>query len=141
MRLRDLFGAQQHVVIIDGDWDWATAATVSEEVVFRAPHDLKLTAVRWIPKTAVVGHATNYITLSVVNKGDDGTGTTVMALHAFDDAGTVDDIAAYDEHAIDLSGTAANILADAGDVISVEKEVGGTGESGDGILIIEYISN
>lgn len=139
MRLRDLFGAQQ--VGFQCPVLWTTDSNVGEEVAFRAPHDLKITAVRWIPKTAVVGHATNFVGMTVNNRGSDGTGTTDMATHDFDDAGTVDDITAFDEHAVDLSSTAADLLADAGDVITVEKTVGGSGEAGDGLVIIEYVSN
>ena len=136
MRLRDLFDTQsaQHIFPIAV----ATAGTDNESPIFRAPFNLKVTAVRFIPETAVVGGATNFATVAVRNKGAAGTGTTVVASKAFDTA-TTDDVAAFDEDAITLSATAANLLVAEGEVLAANVTKDGTGESIDGILIVEYI--
>lgn len=138
MRLRDLFGPQ--IVVIPCPAGWGTAATVSEVPAFVAPHDLKLTAVRFVPLTAVVGHATNNAVLSVNNRLLVGVGTGIMASKAYDTV-TDDDVIAYDEDAVTLSATASLLLAAEGDVITIEKAVGGTGESIDGFMQLEYVSN
>ena len=137
MRARDLFGPQ--VVEFKLPVAWGTAATVSEEVSFRAPHPLRINDVRFTPDSAITGNATNFATLRVRNKGLAGTGTTVMATLAFDTP-TTDDVAAFDEKAIPVSATSANRNAVEGDVIAVEKTVGGTGLAIDGVLTVEYVS-
>ena len=134
--LRDsLLGNDRHYA--DVPVAWATAATADEHPVFRAPYACEVKAVRYVPESAITGHATNYATLSLQNKGAAGTGTTEVASFAFDTA-TTDDVAAMDEKAITLSGTAANLDLATGDVVSIKKAVAGTGLALDGILIIEF---
>ena len=115
---------------------FATAGTADEFPAFRAPYACVVTAVRFIPETAVTGTATNYGTLSAQNKGVAGTGTTEICSFAFDTA-TTDDVAAFDEKALTLSGTAANLALAAGAVVSIKKAVAGTGQVLDGIVIFE----
>jgi hypothetical protein len=115
---------------------WATAGTAGEEPAFRAPIRLQVTAVRFIAKTAFAGHGTNYATVSLQNKGSAGTGTTEIASKAFDTP-TTDDVAAFDEAAITLSATAANLILAQGDVVSIKKAVAAAGLAIDGIIIIE----
>jgi len=115
---------------------WATAATTGDVIVLRAPIRMQLTAVRFLADVAITGHADNNATVSVINKGAAGAGTTEMASKAFDTP-TTDDVAQYDESAITLSGTAANLVAAAGDLISVKKAVAGDGLAVAGTIVIE----
>lgn len=119
---------------------WATAGTVSEVVAFRAPFKLTITAVRLLADAAVTANATNFATIEVRNKGAAGSGTVVMASHAFDTV-TTDDVAAFDEKALVLSATAANLDAAEGDVIAIRKTVGGTGLAVAGAVVVEYRSS
>jgi hypothetical protein len=135
MTTRDtLLGTRRFAVYIP--LAWATAGTTGEEPALRAPIRLQVTAVRFIAKAAITGHATNYATVSVENKGAAGTGTTEVASFAFDTP-TTDDVAAFDEKAITLSGTAANLILVAGDVVSIKKAVAASGLAVSGIIIIE----
>lgn len=115
---------------------FATAGTADEFPLFRAPYACVVTAVRYVPETAITADGTNFSTLSVDNKGAAGTGTTEIASFAFDTA-TTDDVAAMDEKAITLSGTAANLALAAGDIVAVQKAVDGTGIALDGLIIVE----
>jgi len=64
-------------------------------------------------------------TLSLINKGQAGAGSTVVATLAL--VGGVN-LAAFDESALALSGTPANLVVAAGDVLQWQSlPVGGTG--------------
>lgn len=115
---------------------FATAGTADESPIWRAPIACRVTAVRYLAETAITGTATNYGTLSLQNKGTAGSGTTEIATFAFDTP-TTDDVAAFDEKALTLSGTPANLVLAAGDVVSVKKAVAGTGQVLDGMIVIE----
>ena len=114
----------------------ATAGTADEQPAFRAPFACRVTAVRYVPETAITADGTNYATLSAQNKGSAGSGTDEIASFAFDTA-TTDDVAAMDEKALTLSGTPANLVLAAGDVVSVKKAIAGSGLALDGIVIFE----
>lgn len=95
-----------------------------------------VTAVRYLANAAYTGAATNYRSFQVRNKGQAGTGTTVVA--QLDGINAVN-LAAFDEAAITLSGTAANLVVNDGDVLSSYSLHVGTGLADPGgKLIIEY---
>lgn len=95
-----------------------------------------VTAVRYLPNANYTGAATNYRSFQVRNKGAAGSGTTVVA--QLDGIGGVN-LAAFDESAITLSGTAANLVVNDGDVLSSYSLHVGTGLADPGgRLIIEY---
>src|SRR4051812_42240746 len=55
------------------------AATATElQNVFRVPYAAKIVSVELIPDGAVTGQATDYTSLSVINAGTGGVGTTVL---------------------------------------------------------------
>ena len=134
MQRDNLLGVERWIVRLK--LAMATAADAEEQPAFRAPYPLTITAVRYIPETAITADGTNYATLSAQNKGTDGTGTDEIASFAFDTA-TTDDVAAMDEKALTLSGTPANLVLAAGDVVSVKKAIAGSGLALDGIVIFE----
>jgi len=136
MKLANLFGPQRHVhQFADAV---ATAGTELEEVCFLAPFNIKIDAVYIVPTTAIADDATDYVGVAVKNKGTAGTGTTVVASRDFDAADGSDDVAACTDAALTLSSTAANLLVDAGETLTAAVTKGGSGESLDGILVIEY---
>ncbi len=138
MRASDLLG-DQVLVSQPSPTGWATAATVSEEPVFRAPFDLTVTAVYFIPNAALAGTATNFATLSVVNKGLAGAGTTAVASLAIDTP-TTDDLADGVPKPITLATATADKEVDAGEVLAIAKTVAGTGAviAAGGVFVIHY---
>jgi hypothetical protein len=117
----------------------ATAGTVQDQVIGEAPFAGTVTEVTIIPEAAVTANATNFRTFRVVNKGQAGAGTTVVATFATDTV-TTDDLAAFDEKTIPLSGTAANLVVAAGDVLAADETVTGTGVAHGGYTIKVTIS-
>ncbi len=116
----------------------ATAGTVDEIVAFRAPFNCTVTAVRYLPAAALSGVTATEVTLAVDNRGLDGLGTTEIASLSFI---TTVDAVAFDEKAITLSTTAADLDAVEGDIITIVKTVTSTGLALDGTVEIEFISN
>jgi hypothetical protein len=135
-KLQDLIGAVTFRLVCPVGW--ATAATVSEEPMFRAPFACTVTAVRLLAKGAITAHGTNFATIEARNKGTAGTGTTSVAALAFDTP-TTDDVAAYDEKAIPLSGTAANLNLAEGEVLAIRKTVAASGLAVDGVVEVDIV--
>ena len=102
----------------------AIAAASNGSAPIRAEYAGTVTSVTYVPSAAMTGAATNNRTISVVNRGQDGTGSTVVASLNFA-SGT--NAAAYDEKDITLSGTAANLVVAEGDILEVRSAAVGTG--------------
>lgn len=83
-----------------------------------------VSGVELVADGAITGAATNHRSYSIVNKGQDGLGTTVIATLAFD-SGV--DATAFKALAITLSATAANLDVAAGDVLVFQSTAIGTG--------------
>lgn len=94
-------------------------------IVGEAPFAGTVTAVTYTPNANLTGADTDSRTLSVVNKGLDGNGTTSVASKAFTASVNALD---YDETTITLSGTAANLVVAEGAILAfVSTHVGSTG--------------
>lgn len=90
-----------------------------------APFAGTVTAVTYTPDAQLTGADTDSRTLALVNKGADGNGTTSVASKAFTNGVNAND---FDETAITLSGTAANLVVAAGDILAfTSTHVGSTG--------------
>lgn len=111
-----------------------TANATQDLAVGTAPFAGTVSAVTIVPEAAVTAHGTNYRTFRLVNKGQDGAGTTVVATFATDTV-TTDDLAAFDEKTIPLSGTAANLVVAAGDVLAADETVAAAGVAHGGYTI------
>lgn len=106
----------------------ATAAGADASGLLVAPFDCTLTAASLIPLTVLTGANTESRTLQVFNRGQAGSGTTLMASKAFTSGVNAP---AEDETALTLSVTAADLVITAGDVIEVKSlHVGATGLAG-----------
>lgn len=92
----------------------ATAGNDLNTVAMIAPRAGTVTAVTYTTVTAITGANTNTRSVSLVNKGQSGAGSTVIATLEFDSG--VNTVAG-DEKAITLSATAANLVVAAGDVL------------------------
>ena len=132
-RLSDMLNVIRFHVPIPVDFN--TAGTADEEPVLIAPIACTVTGVTLVPETAITGHATNYATLSLENKGAAGTGTDEIASFAFDTP-TTDDVAAFDGKALTLSATPANLDLALGDVVSIKKAIAAAGMVLDGFVLI-----
>jgi hypothetical protein len=104
-----------------------------ETALFVAPFDATIEkASLTLPMPPSRAQNTNSRTLSVINKGAAGAGTTEIASKAF--VSTVN-ANAFDETAITLSGTAANLNVVAGDVIAFKSAHVGSGLADGGGLV------
>jgi hypothetical protein len=83
----------------------------------QAPFAGVVSAVRYIPTAALSGANTNSRTLNLYNRGQAGSGTTVVASLAL--LASVD-LVANDEKAITLTATAADRVVAAGDTLDWE---------------------
>ncbi|MFE4701080.1 hypothetical protein ACFRIC_28875 [Streptomyces sp. NPDC056738] len=109
-----------------------TAGNDNDSVLTQAPYACTVTAVQYVPVAAITGANTNSRTLTLVNKGADGTGTTTVATLALTSGVN---LAANDEKAITLSGTAANLVLAAGDTLLWRSTHVGTGITDPGGLV------
>jgi hypothetical protein len=74
----------------------------------------------------VTANGSTYRTFTLVNKGQDGNGTTAIAVFATDTP-TTDDIADFDEKALTLSSTAADLVVAKGDILALVETHASTG--------------
>lgn len=103
--LRRTYRAQALAVATAGN-DLSTVIKVTEAGT--------VAAVTYTPVAALSGAATNTRTLNLINKGSDGTGTTLVATLALVSGVN---LVAFDEKTITLSATAANLEVEAGDIL------------------------
>lgn len=117
----------------------SAANAAQDTVIGEAPFDGEVSEVRVVSEGAVTANGTNYRTLRVVNRGQAGAGTTVVASLALDTP-TTDDLAADDEKAIPLSGVANATVVVEGDVLDFDETVTGTGLAHTGLKVEVDIS-
>lgn len=92
----------------------ATAAT-ADQVIGEAPAAGRVVSVTYTPEAASTGAASpDSRTYTLVNKGTDGSGSTNIATLALV-AGV--NLVAFDEKAITLNATAANLVVAKGDIL------------------------
>lgn len=92
----------------------STAGNDDDTVLAQAPFAGTVTAVQYVPEAAITGAATNHRTISLVNKGQAGSGTTTIASLTFDNGVNA---TANNEVSLTLSGTAANLVVAEGDTL------------------------
>jgi len=123
-------GASPNVKRLQATLPGVGAAVAQDQNVGEAPFAGTVTSVSYTPEANLVGTATNFRTLRLLNKGQDGNGTTVIASLAFDSgAVTADD---FDERAIPITG---NAQVAAGDILAWDETVTGTGLASPGGLV------
>lgn len=115
----------------------ATAGNDLSTELLVVPSDGTVTSVTYIPVSTITGAATNNRTVSLVNKGQSGGGSTVVATLTFD-VGI--NATGSDEKAITLSATPANLNVSAGDVLLWQSTHVGTGIADPGGLVNLTIS-
>jgi cytochrome c1 len=110
-----------------------TAGGAQDETIGKAPFDGTVTAVTIVPEAALTADNTNNRTFRLVNKGQAGAGTTVVASYQSNVAGG--SLVAFDEKALTLSGTPANLTVAQDDVLAADEVVAGTGVAHSGYTI------
>lgn len=83
-----------------------------------------VTSVTYLPDAAATGDNTNTRTFTLVNKGSDGSGTTVVATLALT---TGVNLVAFDEKAFTLSAVAGATTVAAGDILALVSTHGASG--------------
>jgi len=109
------------------------ATATADQNVGEAPVAGTVTGVSYTPEANITGADTDTRTLTLVNKGAAGAGSTVIATLAFTNGvnGT-----AFDEKAFTLSATAANRVVAAGDILAfVSTHAGSSGLADPGGLV------
>jgi hypothetical protein len=113
----------------------ATAGTAQDTVIGEAPFAGTVTEVSFYPETAVAAAASNIRTFRLVNKGQSGAGTTVIASRS---TVTSNSMVAYDEWTVTLSATAADLVVAAGDVLIFDETIGASGVAhGGGVVKVQ----
>lgn len=113
--------AQPYYRILQEDIPAVAAASSDSKLVAKAPNDLAIQRVTYAPKTTMTGQATNNRQIRLINRGQDGNGTTVLASLSFG-AGT--NAAAKVERTIPLVGSP---VVTGGDLLDLESNAVGTG--------------
>jgi hypothetical protein len=119
MQVKDLRGDHVFAIPVPGQ---ATAGTADEFVALVAPFDMTITRVKWVPTTAVTANGSNYFTLTLRNRTT-GAGTALAAQRSY----AATNSTAFAAEDMTLSGTEAALNVAAGDVLTIEKLVTGTG--------------
>lgn len=117
----------------------ATKEATQDQVIGEAPFAGTVSAASITPEAAGTANGTNYRTFKIVNKGAAGSGTTAVATFATDTP-TTDDLKAFDEKALPLSGTAADLVVAAGDILAVVETVAAEGLAHSGYKVAVEIS-
>jgi hypothetical protein len=110
----------------------ASAGNDEVDEVVVCEYNGTVASVTYSPDATITGAATNNRTVSLVNKGQSGAGSTVIATLNF---GNGTNAAAGDEKTIPLSGTAANLVVASGDVLEWQSTHIGTGIADPGGLV------
>ena len=84
---------------------------------------LVITAIKWLPSAAMTANGTNFVTLSVRNRGAAGAGTVVPASRAWSATNSV----ALTPEALTLSSTATDLQFATGDELTAGWVHSGTG--------------
>lgn len=129
-------GAAPFVVKLEAELP-ASATGASASSTIRVPFDGTVTSVTYAPVAAITGAATNNRTISVVNHGQAGAGTTVMATLTYN-SGT--NSAAFDENTIPLSGVTGATAFLTGDILEVKSVFNGTGIADPGGTVFVEVS-
>lgn len=116
-----------------------TAGTVQDQTIGEAPFAGTVTRVRLVPEANVVGNASNFRTFRILNKGQSGAGSTVVATFSTN-ATPANDLVAFDEKDIPLSAVAGATTVAAGDVLAVDETVTGTGVAHAGYKVVIEIT-
>ncbi len=123
-------------VAIETTYPAAATAAGAETIVGRAPFTGVVSLAAVIPADDVTGVDTDTRLLTLYTRGQDGAGTTAVATLQFDDGV---DGTKFDQLAMTLSATAANLNVVAGDVLTLASTKVGDGLADPGgLAVVEF---
>lgn len=102
------------------------AGTAIEWPQFVLPWNATITGLTWVPGAAVTANGTNYATISVRNRGSNGSGSVVPASRSYAATNSTAQVA----EVLTLSSTATDLQPAAGDVMTI-----GVAHTGSGLLV------
>jgi hypothetical protein len=118
---------------LTADTDAVGAGADKTENIGTAPFDGVVSAVTFSPNATLTGANTDSRTISIVNKGQAGSGSTTIASKAFTSGVNAP---ASDETPVTLSVTPADLVVAQGDMLAfVSTHVGSTGLADPGGLV------
>ena len=100
--------------------------------LFRAPYIGKIVSASFVADALLTGANTNTRKIAIVNKGQAGAGAVEVAAKQFNSGVNA---AAFDETALTLSATAADLVVAEGDLLAVVSTHIGTGLADPGGII------
>jgi len=100
-----------------------TAGDTSTVTVGNMPRDGHVVSLQLVPRAAVTANATNFATVTLQNKGTQGSGSTAMASRTWSATNSV----AGTKESGTLNGTPANLEFKAGDQLIYVHTTAGTG--------------
>jgi len=110
----------------------------AERLVLTTSRPLTITKAYLLNEGAITANDTNYLTGSLINRGTNGSGTTVVAQRSTTVAGG--GVSAKVPWELTLSSGAANLVLDAGEALSYAHAESGTGQDlTDAQLVVEYV--
>ncbi len=116
----------------------AIATNVDGSVVIgKAPFAGTVSTVGFIPNAAITGQNTNTRRIAVTNRKLDGSGTDEAALLQFNSGVNA---VKWDEKAVTLHATPANLVVAAGDVLTFDSTTPGSGLADPGGLVVVEIT-
>jgi hypothetical protein len=108
------------------------AGADGSHALFRAPYNGKIVSASFVADAVLTGANTNTRKIALVNKGQAGSGTTEVAAKQFNSGVNA---AAFDETALTLSATAADLNVVEGDILAVVSTHVGTGLADPGGIV------
>src|SRR3954467_14136006 len=111
---------------ITGNFPAVTAATDQSTTIAESHVAGTVTAATITINGNITANGTTYRTFTLTNKGTDGNGTTAVAVFATDTV-TTDDVADFDEKALTLSSTDADLVVAKGDILALVETHASTG--------------
>jgi len=113
----------------------SSADATFERSIFATPDAVTIVSIYILPDAAITAHAANYFTLTVQNKGTDGSGTDSVASLAFDTP-TTDDVAQYATKSLGaISGFGT---MSAGEALTIKKTIAVDGMASPDMTIMVY---
>lgn len=109
---------------IEGTIPALAAGVAGDQTLGESPFAGTVTGASFTPEADITGNTTNTRTLTIVNKGADGNGTTVTATLAFTTGVNATD---FDERAFTVSVVAGATTVAEGDILAVVETVAGSG--------------
>jgi hypothetical protein len=125
-------GRAPHVHKLTADVPAVAQGSTASTAILEAPYAGVVTAVTYTPVANITGADTNTRTFTLVNKGADGNGTTVIATRAMTDGVNATD---FNEDALTLSVVEGATTVAEGDILAWVSTHSATGIADPGGLV------